>query len=87
MEDLATDRIYRLMIAQRLQHRDRVTILDEAGRPVVHDAALVTRLFDEELERLLAERKAGREQGTAETFTRARKISEEIISAGRFDPE
>ena len=39
MEDLATDRIYRLMIAQRIRHG-------------VHTAAEVTAIFDEELKRL-----------------------------------
>jgi malate synthase len=87
MEDLATDRTYRLMIAQRIAHHDRVPVAGDAGRPVTHDAALVTGLFDEALERLLAERAEGREQGTEATLTRARKISEEIITTGRFDPE
>ena len=32
MEDLATDRIYRLMIAQRLRHNGHVPVTDEAGR-------------------------------------------------------
>src|SRR5277367_2049958 len=36
MEDLATGRIYRLMIAQRMQHSAQVAILDEAGEPVAH---------------------------------------------------
>src|ERR1017187_4062380 len=33
MEDLATDRIYRLMIAQRVRHRAVIRIADENGRP------------------------------------------------------
>ena len=41
MEDLATDRIYRLMITQRVLHG-------------VHTAAEITALFDEELEKLVA---------------------------------
>ena len=53
MEDLATDRIYRLMIAQRLNHSSGVEIHDEAGAPVRHTPELISRLFDEELERLL----------------------------------
>src|SRR5215831_5251554 len=36
MEDLATDRIYRLMIAQRVRHRDLVSIQDEDGKAVKH---------------------------------------------------
>jgi len=53
MEDLATDRIYRLMIAQRLNHSSSVQILDESGAPLPHTPELISRLFDEELERLL----------------------------------
>jgi malate synthase len=41
MEDLATDRIYRLMIAQRIKHG-------------MHTAAEVSALFDEELVKLVA---------------------------------
>lgn len=41
MEDLATDRIYRLMITQRVQHG-------------MHTAAEITALFDEELAKLAA---------------------------------
>src|SRR5437763_10109503 len=54
MEDLATDRIYRLMIAQRMRHRTRVTILSDDRQPVEHTPELITQLFDEELEKLLA---------------------------------
>src|SRR4030081_1185483 len=55
MEDLATDRIYRLMIAQRVKHRDKVEVVDDAGKRVEHTPEFVTRLFDEELERILRE--------------------------------
>jgi malate synthase len=41
MEDLATDRIYRLMIAQRIKHR-------------MHSPADVSALFDEEVDKLVA---------------------------------
>ncbi len=34
MEDLATDRIYRLMIAQRTIHRDKVKPVDASGSPM-----------------------------------------------------
>ena len=40
MEDLATDRIYRLMIAQRIQHG-------------MHTREEVTAMFDDELAKLL----------------------------------
>src|SRR5216110_1025314 len=55
MEDLATDRIYRLMIAQRMRHSRQVEVLDENGAAVTHTPELITRLFDEELDRLLRE--------------------------------
>src|SRR5713226_7914603 len=55
MEDLATDRIYRLMIAQRIKHANTVEIVDDGGTPVRHSQELVRNLFDEELERLLGE--------------------------------
>src|SRR6267378_3868362 len=51
MEDLATDRIYRLMIAQRMRHN---FVLDDAGKVVAHTPEFITQLFDEELEKLLA---------------------------------
>ncbi len=70
MEDLATDRIYRLMIAQRIKHG-------------VTSAAEVTALFDEELEKLVA---SGKDAGTAETLREARTIGEAMIAQGAFDP-
>ena len=84
MEDLATDRIYRLMIAQRVQHRDKVQLTDGEGKPVKHTPELVTRLFDEELEKLVSALPAGDPQ--AETFRRARKIAEAMIVNGEIDP-
>jgi len=70
MEDLATDRIYRLMIAQRLRHG-------------LHTAAEVSRLFDEELATLVA---SGRELGSPETLRAAREIGEAMIRQGAHDP-
>lgn len=85
MEDLATDRIYRLMIAQRMRHADRVAIVEDDGNPAAHTPTLITRLFDEELQRILAAL-PGKEPGTPETFSRARQISEAMIRSGEFDP-
>jgi malate synthase len=70
MEDLATDRIYRLMIAQRVLHG-------------VHTQAEVSQLFDEELAKLI---ESGKDAGTPETLREARKIGEEMIVTGAFDP-
>src|SRR5271163_2456291 len=85
MEDLATDRIYRLMIAQRMQHSAQVAILDEAGEPVAHSPELIHKLFDEELQRLVNE-PTGKDVGTAETLSKARELSENMILRGEFNP-
>src|SRR6195256_3070549 len=50
MEDLATDRIYRLMIAQRMKHSHTVEVVDEDGAPVRHTPEFIRVLFDEELD-------------------------------------
>lgn len=70
MEDLATDRIYRLMIAQRLLHG-------------MHTGAEITRLFDEELVRLLADSENAEESSV---YREARRQSEEMIIRGFHDP-
>lgn len=72
MEDLATDRIYRLMIAQRVRHG-------------MHTAADVTRFFDEELAKLLAE-PAAQDPAEAEKFREARRQSEAMITESYNDP-
>lgn len=68
MEDLATDRIYRLMIAQRIRHG-------------IHSASDVTRFFDEELAKLLAENPPD-----PNVFRDARVQAEEMITRGFVDP-
>ena len=85
MEDLATDRIYRLMLAQRLEHSQVIPVLDEDGKPVAHTPELLSRLFDEELEKLLTNPPRG-ERGTPETLREARRISEAMVRNHEFDP-
>ena len=90
MEDLATDRIYRLMIAQRVRHRDLVSVQDDQGNSVRHTPEFITRLFDEELDRLLCELSSqhspGKAAEQAERLRRAREISESMILNGEFNP-
>jgi len=74
MEDLATDRIYRLMIAQRLRF------------PGPYTPASIGETFDRELERILGELPAGAGQESRERYRRAREISEAMILHGAFDP-
>jgi len=83
MEDLATDRIYRLMIAQRVKHRERV-LIDDDGKPVTHTPELITRLFDEELAKLLSPLPSADPQ--IETFQRARVIAESMFVNNEIDP-
>jgi len=84
MEDLATDRIYRLMIAQRIRHRDRVEFTGDDDRPVKHTQELITRLFDEELDKLVSG--LASEDPQASTFRRARQIAEAMIVNDEVDP-
>src|SRR5207253_6593357 len=86
MEDLATDRIYRLMIAQRIRHRNAVKIVDDNGNIVRHTPELVSELFDEELRRLLSELSQDADEAAFVTFRRSRRISEDMIAAGEFTP-
>jgi malate synthase len=87
MEDLATDRVYRLMIAQRMLHQDAVTITDEAGQPVSHTPEFVSALFDEELERVLSEAPFDSLYEDHDSCWLARFLSEQMIRDGEFDPE
>jgi malate synthase len=86
MEDLATDRIYRLMIAQRMRHSRQVEILDDSGVAVPHTPELIRNLFDEELDRLLRETAKNDDRNAAATLREARGISEEMIRREEFDP-
>ena len=86
MEDQATDRIYRLMIAQRMRHSAAAQVLDETGKPIVHTPEVVTRMFDEELARIVRDLGSLKDPGTPDTFREARTISEAMILQGAFDP-
>ncbi len=86
MEDLATDRIYRLMLTQRMHHREVVPVLDAGGRAVLHDEAFLGQCFDTALAPLVAELPKGHDIGTAETLREARETSEAMIHAGAHDP-
>src|ERR1700693_5956733 len=74
MEDLATDRIYRLMIAQRMKH---------AGSYTPHSLG---ETFDEELDRILAELPADAPDAVRARYRRARELSEAMVLSGTFDP-
>jgi malate synthase len=84
MEDLATDRIYRLMIAQRIKHRDAVVVVDDSGTTVKHTPELVAQIFDEELAKLQSE--LGKDEGDRKLYKQARDITENMIREDVFDP-
>jgi len=84
MEDLATDRIYRLMIAQRMQHKVRVN--GDDGKQLEHSAGLVTRIFDEELAKIQKDLPAEIDRKAAATLPEARRIAEEMIVQGQHSP-
>jgi malate synthase len=74
MEDLATDRIYRLMIAQRIHHRLEAT------------PDSISRMFDEELDRIVTELPPNTDASVIEKYRTARNISESLIRNQEFDP-
>jgi malate synthase len=84
MEDLATDRIYRLMIAQRVLHK--VKVPGDDGQLVQHSAALVTRIFDEELAKIQRDLPAEIDRQAAQTLPEARRMAEDLIVQGRHSP-
>jgi len=84
MEDLATDRIYRLMIAQRVLHK--VKVRDNEGKSVEHSAELMTRIFDEELAKIQKDLPAEIDATAAKTLPEARRIAEEMITLGHHSP-
>lgn len=86
MEDLATDRIYRLMIAQRMKHRDTVKITMSGGMEIKHTPELITKLFDEELARILREMPVETWETEKDFYAEARKISEQMILNEWHDP-
>jgi malate synthase len=94
MEDLATDRIYRLMISQRMKHSARVEILDDAGRSALHTREFISGLFDEELQRLLTDLRSSangdadspQTAHSAQKLREARRLSEQMILHGEFTP-
>jgi malate synthase len=74
MEDLATDRIYRLMVAQRIRH----AVKTAEGPAVTED--LVKKWFDEELSKILAEHKNDSQYAAAAAiYKRASAWSQEMI--------
>lgn len=73
MEDLATDRIYRLMIAQRMRHQ-------------IHEPPEIDQMFDEQLDRILKELPANAGASVSENYRTARHISEFLIRNDEFDP-
>jgi len=84
MEDLATDRIYRLMIAQRTKHK--VKVASDDGKVVEHTPQLVTRLFEEELVKIERDLPAEIDHSAVATLPEARRIAEEMIVQGQHSP-
>ena len=85
MEDLATDRIYRLMIAQRIRHRDCLE-MEERSDQIRHTPETVSQMFDQELDRILRELPPGADVPVIEKYRAARDISELLIRNQEFDP-
>jgi hypothetical protein len=65
------------MIAQRVLHRVRVPGVQ--GGELVHDPELVSRLFDEELNRLLGEGQTATDAAAAASLRQSRELSEGMV--------
>ena len=87
MEDLATDRIYRLMIAQRMKHAETVKIVDAEGAEIKHTPELITKIFDEELAKILQNLPIEILEIEKDKFAEARRLSEEMILKQWHDPK
>ena len=85
MEDLATDRIYRLMIAQRIRHRECLE-MEEASDQIRHTPETISQMFDQELDRILRELPPDADLPVIEKYRAARHISELLIRNQEFDP-
>lgn len=86
MEDLATDRIYRLMIAQRILHGALVAGADGGGQRLKHTPEQISRLFDAELDRLIQGQPPGTDPAVLEKYRAARRLSESMIARREFTP-
>ncbi len=86
MEDLATDRIYRLMIAQRMKHAETVKIVDGEGAETKHTPELITKIFDEELAKILQNLPTEILEIEKYKYVEARRLSEEMILKEWHDP-
>ncbi len=65
--------------------RHSVPVLTTDRNEERHTAALVSSLFDQELERILTQQPQLEEEGRLR-FQRARILSEQMILQGKFDP-
>ena len=86
MEDLATDRIYRLMIAQRMKHADSVKIVDENGAEIKHTPELISAIFGEELAKIVHDLPSETLEIEKEKYVEARRLTEEMITKEQHDP-
>ncbi len=87
MEDLATDRIYRLMIAQRMQHSDRVEDSRRPGRGGSPHARVHHFTFRRRAGApVCASFRQDPSPQAAASLREARRISEQMISHGEFTP-
>jgi hypothetical protein len=73
------------MIAQRMKHYPTVPIVDESGKAAAHTPEFISCIFDEELEKLLANPPKDA-FGNPEQFKVARQIAEGMVRNGEFDP-
>ena len=84
MEDLATDRIYRVMLAQRIKHA--VEVDDGSGVRVKHTEEFVAKLFQEELSKIRDRLIVEGDTTEFSVYEQAAASSLLMIVNGEFDP-
>ncbi len=86
MEDMATERIYRLTLAQRVRHCETVPILDGTGVAVHHGLRALQALFDGALETIHAALPVHTPPAVYERYREARHAGEALIVGHAHDP-
>jgi hypothetical protein len=67
-------------------HKDALTVVDASGQPIEHTKEWVSELFDEELHRIIRELPQETDEAAVEKYVLARRLSEQMIERGEFDP-
>jgi hypothetical protein len=63
-----------------------LAVVDASGQSIEHTKELVSELFDEELHRIIRELPQETDEAAVEKYVLARRLSQQMIERGEFDP-